>query len=136
MSDRIDMHHIDDVPGAARELLEQIGSSKVLAFHGDLGAGKTTLIKEICKFLGVKDQMSSPTFAIVNEYLADEPIYHFDLYRLEKEEELDGIGFDDYVDSGQLCLIEWPQIAADRLPGNAVHVYIHVNQSERYLEIR
>ncbi len=138
MSVAIRMDHINDVPAAAAQLIKTAGEIRILAFHGDLGAGKTTLIKEICQQLGVQGTMSSPTFALVNEYLghADSTIYHFDLYRLEKEEELDGIGFDEYLDSGHWCFIEWPEIATERLPSTTLHLYIHVTETERYLEPR
>ncbi|MBK7270131.1 MAG: tRNA (adenosine(37)-N6)-threonylcarbamoyltransferase complex ATPase subunit type 1 TsaE [Flavobacteriales bacterium] len=88
---------------------------RVFALHGDLGAGKTTLIKAFCSVLGVKDRTSSPSFAIVNEYQRDtgEALYHFDLYRLKAAEELEGIGFNEYLDSGAYCFIEWPELAGE-----------------------
>ena len=91
-------------------------SRKIIQFTGDLGAGKTTLIKAICNQLGVKGEMSSPTFSIVNEYEAgDGLVYHFDLYRIENQEELVDIGFEDYLDSGHHCFLEWPEIAKNIL---------------------
>jgi len=100
--------------------------ARVFALHGELGAGKTTLIKGFCAALGVKDQASSPSFAIVNEYRAasGEPLYHFDLYRLKDAGELEGIGFTEYVDSGHYCFIEWPELAEALLPEGVVHVRI------------
>ena len=136
MSVVIRMDHINDLPTAAKSLLEHIDSTRIVAFHGELGAGKTSFIKALCTQLGVQSAMNSPTFALVNEYLGNSTIYHFDLYRLEKEEELDGIGFDEYIDSGNWCFIEWPEIAAERLPSSTLHAYIHVTQTERYLELR
>jgi|SRR6187399_2098206 len=87
----------------------------VVLFVGDLGAGKTTLIQELCKSLGVDQQVTSPTFSIVQEYLSPSigAIYHMDLYRLEKKSDLEQIGFGDYLDSGHLCLIEWPALGND-----------------------
>jgi tRNA threonylcarbamoyladenosine biosynthesis protein TsaE len=88
----------------------------IVLFKGDLGAGKTTLIKMICSNKGVQGEMSSPTFSIVNEYSgADDALYHFDLYRIENHEELLDIGFEDYLDSGRICLIEWPSVAENIL---------------------
>ena len=88
-------------------------SHNVICFVGEMGAGKTTLIKEVCRFLGVKENVSSPTYSIVNELLDGngKPIYHFDLYRIKSTKELFDIGFEEYLFSGNLCLIEWPQIA-------------------------
>lgn len=111
----------------ARLILESHAESRVFALHGDLGAGKTTLIKAFCTVLGVKDRTSSPSFAIVNEYQREngEVMYHFDLYRLKAAEELEGIGFDEYLDSGAYCFIEWPELAADSLR-EVVHVRLEV----------
>lgn len=98
------------LPAIAQQLLLLAGNRKVWLFEGDMGAGKTTLIKVLCKQLGVVSDMSSPTFSIVNEYATNgkEKVFHFDLYRLKKASELNDIGFDDYLYSGQYCLIEWP----------------------------
>lgn len=116
----------EEAEDVARLILQSHDSARVFALHGDLGAGKTTLIKAFCKVLGVADRTSSPSFAIVNEYRTAEgdPLYHFDLYRLKAAEELEGIGFDEYVDSGAYCFIEWPELAADHLPAEVVHVRI------------
>lgn len=100
----------DDLPKAAAEILKN--SHRIIGFEGELGAGKTTLIKEICRQLGVKDAMSSPTFNLVNTYeAANEPVYHFDLYRVKDVSECLDLGITDYLDSGQYCLIEWPEAA-------------------------
>ena len=94
---------------AAREFIQHIGEHRVFAFYGEMGAGKTTFIKAICEELGVEDVITSPTFAIVNEYTSsDGPIYHFDFYRIKKLEEVYDMGFEDYFYSGALCFIEWP----------------------------
>ena len=116
----------EEAEDVARRILQSHDTAHVFALHGDLGAGKTTLIKAFCKVLGVTDRTSSPSFAIVNEYRTGEgdPLYHFDLYRLKAAEELDGIGFDEYLDSGSYCFIEWPELAADHLSAEVLHVRI------------
>ena len=102
-----------DLPKVAKEICSYYPTQKIVCFIGEMGAGKTTLIKEICKFLGVAQNSSSPTYSIVNEYLDGKgnTIYHFDLYRIKSTKELFDIGFEEYLFSGNLCLIEWPQIA-------------------------
>ena len=116
---------IDHIREAAREFIEYIGDRRVFAFYGKMGAGKTTFIKAICEELGVDDVITSPTFAIVNEYTAQgDPVYHFDFYRIKKLEEVYDMGFEDYFYSGALCLIEWPELIEDVLPEDAVKVTI------------
>ncbi len=105
----------------------------VFAFNGQMGAGKTTFIKALCEALGVSETVTSPTFAIVNEYRSDETgelIYHFDFYRIKKLEEAYDMGCEDYFYSGAVCLIEWPELVEDLLPGNTVWVDIKVNDDE------
>ncbi|MFZ1657479.1 MAG: tRNA (adenosine(37)-N6)-threonylcarbamoyltransferase complex ATPase subunit type 1 TsaE, partial [Flavobacteriales bacterium] len=116
----------EDAPETAAALLAAFPKARVFAFEGPLGAGKTTLIKALCRNLGVEGGMGSPSFAIVHEYCgtAGKPVYHFDLYRLKKEQELDGIGFTEYVDSGHYCFIEWPALALPLLPPD--HVAVHI----------
>lgn len=106
-----------DLDQIAREILEQCGGNKVVCFHGDLGAGKTTLIKAICRQLGVVEEVQSPTFSIVNEYESVDktPVYHFDFYRLKSEEEAYDLGYEDYLFSGYFCFIEWPEKIAGLL---------------------
>ena len=117
-----DLEHIRE---AAREFVENIDDRTVFAFYGHMGAGKTTFIKAICEELSVEDVITSPTFAIVNEYTAQEgPIYHFDFYRIKKLEEVYDMGFEDYFYSGSLCLIEWPELIEEVLPDDAVKVTI------------
>lgn len=103
-----------------------MGDSTVFAFFGRMGAGKTTFIKAVCQQLGVTDDVTSPTFAIVNEYLdaQSRPIYHFDFYRIKRLEEALGIGLEDYVYSGNVCLMEWPEMIGDLLPDDACLVSI------------
>jgi tRNA threonylcarbamoyladenosine biosynthesis protein TsaE len=136
-----DLEHIRE---AAREFISHIGERRVFAFYGKMGAGKTTFVKAICEELGVQDVITSPTFAIVNEYgtpsnspclggdqkssLSREDlggsIYHFDFYRIKKLEEVYDMGFEDYFYSGALCFIEWPELIEDILPDDAVRVSI------------
>ncbi|MCR4921520.1 MAG: tRNA (adenosine(37)-N6)-threonylcarbamoyltransferase complex ATPase subunit type 1 TsaE [Bacteroidaceae bacterium] len=103
-----------------------MGERKVFAFYGAMGAGKTTFIKALCEALGVEDVVTSPTFAIVNEYrnAQGEPIYHFDFYRIHRLSEAYDIGCEEYFQSGHLCLIEWPQLVEDALPDETVNVTI------------
>ena len=115
-------------PVAAR-LLEFHSDKRIFAFHGEMGAGKTTFIKTICSFLNVTDTVSSPTFAIINEYLTRDSgsIYHFDLYRLKSWTEMLEIGYEDYFYSGNYCLLEWPEKIVNLLPDDTVHVTITVS---------
>lgn len=117
---------LDNVPQAAKEFLDKIEDNKVFAFYGDMGAGKTTFIKAVCKELGVKETVASPTFAIINEYTAANgaPIYHFDFYRIRKLEEVYDFGYEEYFYSGELCFIEWPELIEEVLPDNVTRVVI------------
>lgn len=118
-----------EAPDIARLILDGYPQLRVFAFHGDLGAGKTTLIKGFCAALGVTDRPSSPSFSIVNEYRTTEggTVYHFDLYRLKSAEELEGIGFEEYLDSSSYCFIEWPELAVDHLPPGTIELSIDVD---------
>ena len=125
---------------AAYKFMTEMGDYTVYAFYGEMGAGKTTFINALCRQLGVEsDPTNSPSFAIINEYRSDttaELIYHFDCYRLEKEEEAVDLGAEDYFDSGALCLIEWPERIADLLPDDTVRVDITVDDNgERTLKM-
>ena len=114
---------------AARQFLKGIGNHSLVAFYAPMGAGKTTFTTAICKALGVReDAVSSPTFAIVNEYRAasEEPVYHFDFYRITKEAEALDIGLYEYLDSGSLCLMEWPENIESLLPEETLNVSISV----------
>jgi tRNA threonylcarbamoyladenosine biosynthesis protein TsaE len=115
---------------AVQRLLPLLNEYKILAFHGEMGAGKTTFIRDLCRALGVEDPVSSPTFAIVNEYrmqAGGEAVYHFDFFRIESPGEAEDLAIDEYFSSGNLCLIEWPEKIANRLPGNTLHVFIEVD---------
>lgn len=116
-----------ELPAAARRFIEAMGEHTLFAFYGKMGAGKTTFIKALCEALGVEDPVTSPTFALVNEYRSattGELIYHFDFYRIMKLEEVYDMGYEDYFYSGALCFIEWPELVEDLLPGDAVRVDI------------
>lgn len=134
MKKTIEIASLDSIGDAAREFVKSMGDSTVFAFYGEMGAGKTTFINAIARELGVEDDPTgSPTFAIVNEYRSDttaELIYHFDLYRLENLEEAFDIGVEDYLDSGAVCLLEWPERVEDILPDDAVKVTIAVNDDD------
>lgn len=120
---------LDRIAEAARSFVAHIGERRLFAFYGDMGAGKTTFIKAICDELGVTDTVSSPTFAIVNEYSsAHGPIYHFDFYRINSISEVMDLGFDDYVNSGYLCLMEWPELIEDLMPDDTVSVHIEARE--------
>jgi len=130
------MHHellikgLEDIDRVAGQFLEEIGDHRLVALHAPMGAGKTTFTAAVCRRLGVdEDAVSSPTFAIVNEYrtASGEPMYHFDFYRISKASEALDIGFYDYVDSGCLCIMEWPENIAELLPEETLVVSIRVN---------
>jgi tRNA threonylcarbamoyladenosine biosynthesis protein TsaE len=121
-----DLEHIRE---AARQFISHIGDRRVFAFYGSMGAGKTTFIKAVCEELGVTDVVTSPTFAIVNEYTAADggSIFHFDFYRIKKLEEVYDMGYEDYFYSDALCFIEWPELIDEVLPDDAVKVTIKEN---------
>jgi tRNA threonylcarbamoyladenosine biosynthesis protein TsaE len=113
---------------------------KIFAFHGNMGVGKTTFIKAVCKELGVEEVVNSPTFSIINEYRIEttgELIYHFDFYRINQRSEAEDLGLGDYFYSGKLCFIEWPEKIEEWLPENTLHVFIHESpDGSRTFEIR
>jgi tRNA threonylcarbamoyladenosine biosynthesis protein TsaE len=130
----IRISNLDNIREAARQFIENIGDHRVFAFYGKMGAGKTTFIKAICEELGVEDVITSPTFAIVNEYTSHSSlltphssVFHFDFYRIKKLEEVYDMGFEDYFYSGSLCFIEWPELIEEVLPDDAVKVTIEEN---------
>jgi tRNA threonylcarbamoyladenosine biosynthesis protein TsaE len=118
---------LSELTNVAKEILSQ-SKSKILLFYGEMGAGKTTLIKEICSLLDIEDKISSPTFSLVNEYKSrqGESVYHFDFYRIEDEEEAMDIGFEEYIDSEKWCLIEWPQNIENLLPLKSSAIQIQI----------
>lgn len=135
----ITIHSLDYITQAAQTFVENIGDKRLFAFYGSMGAGKTTFIRAICQQLHVTDDVTSPTFAIVNEYqsgvlppqlaaLSSQPIYHFDFYRIKHTQEIFDIGFEEYINSGHLCLMEWPQLIEQYLPNDTVPVKITEQQ--------
>ena len=123
----IKIQSLDHIHEAAREFIAAMGDNTVFALYGKMGAGKTTFVKALCQELGVEDVVTSPTFAVINEYrsgIAGELIYHFDFYRIKKLEEVYDMGYEDYFYSGALCFIEWPELIEELLPGNTVRVTI------------
>ena len=129
MKHEIQIAGLQDLDRAAREFLKAIGTETLVAFYAPMGAGKTTFTTALCKALGVReDAVSSPTFAIVNEYRAagGRPIFHFDFYRIENPAEALDIGLYDYLDSGELCLMEWPDNIEALLPEETLRVHIEV----------
>lgn len=117
---------LDSIHQTAKEFIAAMGDNKVFLFYGSMGAGKTTFIRAICEELGVKESINSPTFAIINEYKSGngDPIFHFDFYRINKEEEAFDFGYEDYFYSGNLCFVEWPEKIINLLPDDAVKVSI------------
>lgn len=128
MKKEISCESIEQLPTVASEIVALAGGAKIWIFEGGLGAGKTTLIKAICGFLKVTDNVSSPSFSLVNEYetLEGDTIYHFDFYRIKDEMEAIDIGADEYFFSGNLCLIEWPSKIPSLLPDNYLKITINL----------
>jgi tRNA threonylcarbamoyladenosine biosynthesis protein TsaE len=116
---------LEDLDDAAAEILSYAGSHRIFLFYGDMGAGKTTLIKALCHGLGSADNIASPTFSIVNEYNSPEgKIYHFDFYRLKNQNEAMDMGFEEYLYTGNYCFIEWPEKIPDLLPQHYICIKI------------
>ncbi len=132
--EQIKINSLLQIDNAAKEVLQMIGSNRIICFYGSMGAGKTTLIKAICNQLGVKDNVASPTFALVNEYRDknSNPIYHFDFYRINKIEEVFDFGYEEYFYKTEgICLIEWPELIEDILPlENVCKISITANKDE------
>lgn len=127
-----------ELPDAAEEIIRSLGGRTIVAFRGEMGAGKTTLIREIAARLGSDDVVTSPTFAIINQYAAAEgrTLYHFDFYRIDRLEEAYDFGYEEYFDSGDLCLVEWPEKIEPLLPENTMNVRITaLSEQERCIEI-
>jgi tRNA threonylcarbamoyladenosine biosynthesis protein TsaE len=127
----IKINNLEGIDNAAREFVAGMGKSRVFAFYGKMGAGKTTFIKAVCEQLGVEDVITSPTFAIVNEYTSEtsgDTIYHFDFYRIKKLDEVYDMGYEEYFYSGSLCFIEWPELIESLLPEDATKVTIKENE--------
>lgn len=124
---KLTIRSLDAIRETAHEFVANMGQASVFAFYGKMGAGKTTFVKAICEELGVEDVITSPTFAIVNEYQSTKtggPIYHFDFYRIKKLDEVYDMGYEDYFYSGAPCFLEWPELIEEILPNDAVKVTI------------
>ena len=132
MNQEVHIRNLADIDRAAEEFLEKIGDNKLVAFFAPMGSGKTTFTTAICRVLGVTDPVGSPTFAIVNEYMREdgESMYHFDFYRINRLEEALDIGLYDYLDSGCLCIMEWPENIEELLPEETLKVTISVNEDQ------
>ncbi len=126
---------ISDIDTAAKIFVEKFGDKKIFAFYGEMGAGKTTFIKAVCKSMGVTGTITSPTFSLVNEYKTDNgmTIYHFDFYRIENIEEVYDFGYEDYFYSDKMCFIEWPELVETLLPEDVVEVKISADDNEQRL---
>ena len=139
MKKKFHIHGVEALTEVSDYLISLRDKADVVAFYGSMGAGKTTLIKNLCHRMGVTDEVNSPTFAIVNEYATvdGESVYHFDFYRIKKLEEAYDIGFENYFYSGNLCLIEWPEMIEPLLPEHHIRVSINAGSTDddRIIEI-
>lgn len=128
---------VEELVPVAEKIIELAGNKKIISLYGEMGAGKTTLVKVLCKQLGVKENVSSPTFSLVNEYHSDihSVIYHFDFYRIDSPSELLDIGIEEYFSSGSFCIIEWPEKALTLIPSEALKIYIDVNDGTREIVV-
>jgi tRNA threonylcarbamoyladenosine biosynthesis protein TsaE len=134
----ISLINLEQLPEVARNILEFTGKARVFAFYGEMGSGKTTLIKALCSELGSHDNFSSPTYSIVNEYLSPSipsKIYHMDLYRLKSAEEALSVGIEEYIYSGNYCFIEWPELIEHYLPKDVAKIYIKCDGNVRNVSI-
>ncbi len=123
-------YSIEEIGRTAKMILSLNPSSKIFIFNGEMGSGKTTLIKAIMKELGYEGTVSSPTFSIINEYLNGDKIYHFDFYRIKNKNELFDIGIDEYLSSNNRCFIEWPNLITDMLPDKHIELNIDIISSD------
>ena len=130
---KLQLNSLSEINIVANKFIENMSNRNVYAFYGEMGSGKTTFIKAICKALGVVETVTSPTFSIVNEYNKNDgqPIYHFDFYRIKNIEEAYDFGYEDYFYSGHLCFIEWPELVERLLPETVVNVQIVIEENEQ-----
>jgi len=128
---------LSDLDGVANKILDSLGDYRTLMFFGEMGVGKTTLILKIIEQLGAEESGSSPTFSIVNEYSAanEDPIYHFDFYRIESEDEIYDIGYEEYFFSGNYCLVEWPEKMGSLYPDDAVEILMERQGEKRSIKV-
>ena len=132
MEEYLVLSSLDELPAVAKKILAFAAEKRLLAFYGKMGAGKTTLIKEVCKQLGIESVVTSPTFALVNEYRSkNQIVYHFDFYRINKIEEIFDIGYEEYFYSERFCFIEWPELAESLLPDEIIRIKIAVDESNK-----
>ena len=129
---KISIKHKRELPSAVRKLLDQAKGKRIYAFYGAMGAGKTTIIKALCEYLGAADLVSSPTFTLVNEYrtTGGESMYHIDFYRIKKHDEVFDFGIEEYLTGEKYCFMEWPELVEDILPEETVRVRISVEENE------
>ncbi len=127
---KIEISSLENIQVAAKEFADRLGHARVIAFRGEMGAGKTTFIKALCHYLGVNDNVSSPTFSIVNEYHTEQGkhIYHFDFYRIDDIREAIDMGYHVYFESGNFCFIEWPEKIESLLPDEVLNVEITIEE--------
>lgn len=134
---KLQVNSLEELPLAAKKILAVAKSEKIFVFKGEMGSGKTTLIKELCLQIGVDSAMSSPTFSLINEYETSngEVVYHFDFYRLEDEQEAFDYGYEDYFFSGNYCFIEWPEKIPNLIPDNYLLIEIEMNLQVREIQV-
>ena len=134
---KIIINSIKELDQIASEIISFSQFKKIL-FFGDMGVGKTTIITSLCKYLKVTDQISSPTFSIVNEYLTNDnsKVLHFDMYRLKNKEEVFDLGFEDYIDNDYYCFVEWPEIISEFIPNNYLEIKILIENKNRVLLLK
>jgi len=138
MSSIIEITNLQELPSIAQKIIQLFDGKKIVAFNGEMGAGKTTLIKAICEAMGVAETVSSPTFSIVNEYVTakGQKIYHFDFYRIKSEEEAFDMGYEEYFYTNAICFIEWPQKIQNILPPETIHLTIAIKEGKRIISIQ
>jgi len=124
--------NLDEIEQTAKDFILQMGKNRIFAFYGEMGVGKTSFIKQLCQSLGVNQEVTSPTFSLVNEYETEEGeiIYHFDFYRIENPEEALDFGLYEYLDSGNICFLEWPEMIENLLPEETIKIQIGLNKDQ------
>ncbi|MBJ10538.1 MAG: tRNA (adenosine(37)-N6)-threonylcarbamoyltransferase complex ATPase subunit type 1 TsaE [Flavobacteriales bacterium] len=134
---KIVVNCISELDDLSKIILNNRKNRDIICFYGEMGVGKTTLIKVICKELGIKDNVSSPTFSIVNEYISSlgDSVYHFDFYRIKDEEEALDMGYEEYFFKNSLCFVEWPEKVSSLIPDEAMKIKITKNKESRIIEI-
>ena len=137
MSNTFYANNLQELDEIGNQLLKNFGNQKKIVFYGEMGVGKTTLIKSICKALNVQDIVTSPTFSVVNEYQTDigNTIFHFDFFRIKEKEELLDLGLEEYIYSDNYCLIEWPEKAEGLLDDNFVEIHMTKNKDCRIIKV-